>query len=71
MGQQALADLSQASPPPTLREIREAAHITSAGHLGYHLDILRREGLVSWEPRKKRTIRLTEKGRESLRQQEV
>jgi repressor LexA len=44
--------------PPTNREIGEAVHIHSTGHVDYHLTILEKKGYILRERRKSRGIRL-------------
>ena len=45
--------------PPTNREIGEAVHINSTGHVDYHLTILEKKGFIQRERKKSRGIRLT------------
>ena len=45
--------------PPTNREIGEAVHIYSTGHVDYHLTILEKKGFIQRERKKSRGIRLT------------
>ena len=45
--------------PPTNREIGEAVHIHSTGHVDYHLNILEKKGYIQRERKKSRGIRLT------------
>ncbi len=44
--------------PPTNREIGEAVHIKSTGHVDYHLTVLDKKGYIHRERRKSRGIRL-------------
>jgi repressor LexA len=44
--------------PPTNREIGEAVHINSTGHVDYHLTILEKKGFIQRERKKSRGIRL-------------
>lgn len=43
--------------PPTVREIAEDMDRKSGSSVHYSLRALRRQGYVTWEPRKPRTIR--------------
>jgi repressor LexA len=45
--------------PPTNREIGQAMHIASTGHVDYHLSMLEKRGLISRQPKKSRGIKLT------------
>jgi repressor LexA len=45
--------------PPTNREIGQAMHIASTGHVDYHLGMLEKRGLISRQPKKSRGIKLT------------
>jgi repressor LexA len=45
--------------PPTNREIGQAMHIASTGHVDYHLGMLEKKGLISRQPKKSRGIKLT------------
>lgn len=45
--------------PPTNREIGQAMHIASTGHVDYHLSMLEKKGLISRQPKKSRGIKLT------------
>lgn len=49
--------------PPTVREIAEAVGLASPSSVKYQLDILESEGLISRDPRRPRTIEITELGR--------
>lgn len=49
--------------PPTVREIAEAVGLASPSSVKYQLDILESEGLISRDPRRPRTIEITERGR--------
>lgn len=42
--------------PPTVREIGEEFSISSPHGVHRHLNALRKQGLLSWEPRKPRTF---------------
>ncbi len=42
--------------PPCIRDIQEGAHISSTSIVAYHLSILRREGLVTFQNKSNRTI---------------
>lgn len=44
--------------PPSLRELRTAAEMTSMSTLHRDLTALRDEGLIDWDPNRKRTIRV-------------
>ena len=44
--------------PPTNREIGQAMHIASTGHVDYHLGMLEKKGLISRQPKKSRGIKL-------------
>jgi repressor LexA len=44
--------------PPTNREIGQAMHIASTGHVDYHLGMLEKRGLISRQPKKSRGIKL-------------
>ena len=44
--------------PPTNREIGEAVHISSTGHVDYHLSVLEKKGRIQREPKKSRGIRV-------------
>jgi repressor LexA len=44
--------------PPTNREIGREMHITSTGHVDYHLTMLEKKGLISRQPKKSRGIKL-------------
>lgn len=50
---------------PTIRELCREVGVASPSSMKYRLDRLRDEGLITYDPRKSRTIRLTEKGEES------
>lgn len=45
--------------PPTLRELCDMTDISSTSLMDWHLDVLESEGLITREPGKARTIRLT------------
>jgi SOS-response transcriptional repressor LexA len=45
---------------PTVKEIADEAGLSSTSVVWYHLEILRAEGHVTWQPGKARTIRLVE-----------
>ncbi len=47
--------------PPTLREISEVSNMTVGGVL-YHLQVLKRNGLIDWRDGQSRTIRILKKG---------
>lgn len=49
--------------PPTYREIMRETGITSTGLLAYHLGYLKRQGVVTWEPKSPRTLAVVAKGR--------
>lgn len=50
---------------PTMRELAELLYDRgSHGSMGHQLRMLRRCGLVTWEPGLSRTMRLTDAGRE-------
>jgi repressor LexA len=44
--------------PPTNREIGQAMHIASTGHVDYHLGMLEKRGLIARQPKKSRGIKL-------------
>lgn len=44
--------------PPTNREIGQAMHIASTGHVDYHLGMLEKRGFISRQPKKSRGIKL-------------
>ncbi len=44
--------------PPTLRDLARACGLASIGSLWLHLDRLRGLGLVTWEDRRVRTLRV-------------
>jgi repressor LexA len=46
--------------PPTNREIGQAMHIASTGHVDYHLGMLEKRGLISRQPKKSRGIKLSQ-----------
>lgn len=48
--------------PPSLRELSDELDFGSPCEgIKYHLDVLRRKGLVTWEPNRCRTLRVVEK----------
>lgn len=44
--------------PPTYREIGRECGITSTGMLAYHLNKLRESGVLEWEPKCPRTLKV-------------
>jgi repressor LexA len=46
--------------PPTNREIGQAMHIASTGHVDYHLGMLEKRGLIARQPKKSRGIKLVQ-----------
>ncbi len=52
--------------PPTDREIMDAVGMTSIGHLHYYLRLLKGEHMLTYVPRRSRTIRLTSHARTLL-----
>lgn len=51
---------------PTVREVKDALGIRSPSDMHRYLERLREKGLVSWMPRKARTLRVTEGWRDLL-----
>lgn len=45
---------------PTVKELQIEARLSSTSVVWYHLEILRAEGWITWDPGKARTIRLTD-----------
>ncbi len=45
---------------PTVRQIGEAVGLSSSGTVHHYLQELKREGVVTWEPRAPRTLQLCE-----------
>jgi predicted ArsR family transcriptional regulator len=64
-----LAHLTGRTIPPTFRELARALGI-SVGAMRHHLEILAAAGLVAYEPRLSRTLRITDQGRVVLAQRE-
>lgn len=52
---------------PTLRELAQARGLKSSNGVAGTLDRLRKRGLVEWEPKRARTLRLTESGIKAAR----
>lgn len=52
--------------PPTVREVKDALGVRSPSDMHRYLERLREKGLVSWLPRKVRTLRVTEGWRDLL-----
>jgi len=52
---------------PTLEEIAEGIGIESKGVVHGHVSRLRDKGLVTWQPKKTSTIKLTDTGNEQVR----
>ncbi|MGD9892835.1 MAG: hypothetical protein AB7R89_13765 [Dehalococcoidia bacterium] len=50
--------LSQHGYAPSIREVADATGFTSNSPVWTRLDRLRERGLVTWEPRKERTLRI-------------
>jgi repressor LexA len=59
--------LASARPyPPTVRELCSELGVSSTNGMGEHLKALSRKGLVTWEPKRSRTLSLTAAGRAAL-----
>jgi repressor LexA len=48
---------------PSVRDLCGMVGLSSTASINYHLDILRKGGMVEWDQAKGRTLRLTEEGR--------
>ncbi len=58
----AIVKLTEPGHAPSLRELCSELAISSPNGIECHLKILKRKGLVAWEPGKSRTLRLVVKG---------
>lgn len=58
-----VAELTQRQGfPPTVRELQLELGLASPSTIFHHLELLREQGLVTWEPGKNRTLKLTQRG---------
>lgn len=53
---------------PTLRELMFLMGLSSVSTMAWHLDILRRDGYVTWEEGRPRTLVITDAGRTEIKQ---
>lgn len=51
---------------PTVREVKDELEVRSPSDMHRYLERLQEEGLVTWMPKKPRTLRLTAEGRALL-----
>lgn len=58
-----LAFTARRGYPPTYREIGRETGISSTGALAFHLNKLKRQGVITWEPGCPRTLAVVAKGR--------
>lgn len=56
----------RAGHPPTFAELARALCVTSLHTVACHLEPLRKRGLVTWEPKKARTLAVTVAGQRWL-----
>lgn len=54
--------------PPTVRELCDAVGLASTSSVKYQLDLIEKQGLIARDPRRSRTIEITELGDSYIRQ---